>query len=59
MDQYDQRADSAEQCVKLLCSEEEPLIRSAITYVIAGEVDEAQMYTSSTGGSENTVFNAF
>ena len=41
--QYDQRADSAEQCVKLLCSEEEPLIRSAITYVIAGEVDEAQM----------------
>lgn len=32
--QFDQRADSAEQCVKLLNENEEPIIRSAITYVI-------------------------
>ena len=41
--QYDQRADSAEQCVKLLNENEQPVIRSATTYVIAGEVNEAQM----------------
>lgn len=34
--QFDQRADSAEQCVKLLNEEEEPVIRSATTYVIDG-----------------------
>ena len=32
--QFDQRADSAEQCVKLLKEDEEPVIRSATTYVI-------------------------
>ena len=32
--QFDQRADSAEQCVKLLNEEEAPLIRTAVTYVI-------------------------
>ncbi|MCM1106322.1 MAG: phosphoribosylformylglycinamidine synthase [Blautia sp.] len=36
--QFDQRADSAEQCVKLLNEEEEPIIRSATTYVIYGEL---------------------
>ncbi len=41
--QFDQRADSAEQCVKLLNEDEEPIIRSATTYVIEGEVDEAQL----------------
>ncbi len=41
--QYDQRADSAEQCVKLLNGEEEPKVRSATTYVIEGEVDDAQL----------------
>ena len=34
--QFDQRADSAEQCMKLLNEEEEPIIRSATTYVIEG-----------------------
>ena len=34
--QFDQRADSAEQCVKLLSEEEEPVIRSATTYVVSG-----------------------
>ncbi len=40
--QFDQRADSAEQCVKLLNENEEPIIRSATTYVIEGEVSEEQ-----------------
>lgn len=41
--QFDQRADSAEQCVKLLNENEEPIIRSATTYVIEGEIDDAQL----------------
>ena len=40
--QFDQRADSAEQCVKLLNENEEPIIRSAITYVIEGDITEEQ-----------------
>ena len=40
--QFDQRADSAVQCVRLLNEEEEPIIRSATTYVIEGEIDEEQ-----------------
>ncbi len=41
--QFDQRADSAEQCVKLLNENEEPVIRSATTYIIEGTVDAEQM----------------
>ena len=40
--QFDQRADSAEQCVKLLSEDEEPVIRSATTYVIQGSLTEEQ-----------------
>ena len=40
--QFDQRADSAEQCVKLLNETEEPIIRSATTYVIEGEITEEE-----------------
>ncbi len=36
--QFDQRADSAEQCVKLLNEKENPVIRSATTYVFEGEI---------------------
>ncbi len=36
--QFDQRADSAEQCVKLLNEKENPIIRSATTYVIQGTI---------------------
>ncbi|MBP3677835.1 MAG: phosphoribosylformylglycinamidine synthase, partial [Agathobacter sp.] len=38
--QYDQRADSAEQCIKLLKETEEPIIRCATTYVIEGALTE-------------------
>ena len=40
--QFDQRADSAVQCVKFLNEEEEPVIRSATTYVIEGEVSDEE-----------------
>ncbi len=41
--QFDQRADSAEQCVKLLKEDEEPVIKTATVYVIEGTLtaDEA------------------
>ncbi len=41
--QFDQRADSAEQCVKLLDEEEDPIIRTATTYVLTGELTEEQL----------------
>ncbi|MCD7819025.1 MAG: phosphoribosylformylglycinamidine synthase [Lachnospiraceae bacterium] len=40
--QFDQRADSAEQCVKFLNEEEEPIIRSATIYVVSGELTEKE-----------------
>ena len=40
--QFDQRADSAEQCVKLLNETEEPIIRTATTYVVEGEINDSQ-----------------
>ncbi len=41
--QFDQRADSAEQCVKLLKEDEEPVIKSATTYVISGTLSGEQI----------------
>lgn len=40
--QFDQRADSAEQCVQFIKEEENPVIRTAVTYVIEGTVTEAE-----------------
>lgn len=40
--QFDQRADSAQQCVKLLSSDEEPVIRSATTYVLTGNISDEE-----------------
>ncbi len=40
--QFDQRADSAEQCIKLLNETEEPVIKSATTYVISGDITKEQ-----------------
>ena len=37
--QFDQRADSAEQCIKLLDEESEPIIRSATTYIIIADMN--------------------
>ena len=38
--QFDQRADSAVQCVKFLKEDEDPVIRSATTYVIEGKITD-------------------
>ena len=43
--QFDQRADSAEQCVKLLNDSSEPIIRSGITYVISGTLTDEDKKT--------------
>lgn len=40
--QFDQRADSAEQCVKFLNENELPVIRTATTYVICGTLTGEQ-----------------
>ncbi|MGI6095502.1 MAG: phosphoribosylformylglycinamidine synthase [Lachnospiraceae bacterium] len=40
--QFDQRADSAVQCVKFLKEDEEPIIQSATTYVIEGDISEEE-----------------
>ncbi len=41
--QFDQRADSAEQCVKFFDENELPVIKSATTYVIAGDLTEEEL----------------
>ena len=40
--QFDQRADSAEQCVKFLKEDEEPIIKTAVTYLITGDVSDEE-----------------
>ena len=37
--QFDQRADSAEQCVQFIKEDEKPVIRTATTYIIHGKGD--------------------
>ena len=41
--QYDQRADSAVQCVQFLNAEENPTIQTAITYVLEGNVSDDEL----------------
>ncbi|BBF41478.1 phosphoribosylformylglycinamidine synthase, synthetase subunit [Lachnospiraceae bacterium KM106-2] len=57
--QFDQRADSAEQCVRLLNESEEPVIRSATTYVLNGtmtaeECDRIKAYCINPVDSRET-----
>ena len=40
--QFDQRADSAVQCVKFLNEDENPEIKTATTYVLVGDITEEQ-----------------
>ena len=39
--QFDQRADSAEQCIRFLNEKETPVVRSATTYMILGKISDA------------------
>ncbi len=40
--QFDQRADSAVQCVQFIKEDEQPVIKTATTYVIEGEITEEE-----------------
>ncbi|MDY5968759.1 MAG: phosphoribosylformylglycinamidine synthase, partial [Bacteroidales bacterium] len=40
--QFDQRADSARQCIELICEGEKPIVKTATTYVIEGSLSEEQ-----------------
>ena len=40
--QFDQRADSAVQCIRFLKEDEEPIIRTAVTYVIEGRISDKE-----------------
>ena len=50
--QFDQRADSAVQCVQFIREDEKPVIRTATTYVIEGDLTDEQFeavrHTAST-----------
>ena len=41
--QFDQRADSASQCIQLISQGERPLVRTAKVYMLFGAVDEAAL----------------
>ena len=41
--QFDQRADSAVQCIKLLKEDEEPVIKTAVIYAIEGNLTEDEL----------------
>ena len=40
--QFDQRADSAEQCIRFINEDEAPVVRMATTYVIEGGISDAE-----------------
>ncbi len=41
--QFDQRADSAQQCIRFLREDEDPIVRSATTYVVLGDVSSEEL----------------
>ncbi len=41
--QFDQRADSAVQCIRFLKEDEEPVIRTAVTYMILGDITAEEL----------------
>ena len=54
--QFDQRADSAEQCVRFIREDETPVIRTAVTYVIEGEISDASISSSFNQGKSIVSF---
>ena len=40
--QFDQRADSAEQCIQFIKEDEKPVIRTATTYVVEGTITDEE-----------------
>ena len=41
--QFDQRADSAEQCVRFIDGDEKPVIKTAVTYMLIGNVSDEEL----------------
>ena len=41
--QFDQRADSAVQCIQFLKEDEQPIIKTAVTYVLEGSVTDEEL----------------
>jgi phosphoribosylformylglycinamidine synthase len=41
--QFDQRADSAEQCVRFIKGDEKPVIKTAVTYMLIGNVSDEEL----------------
>ena len=41
--QFDQRADSAEQCIRFLKGDEAPVVRTAVTYMLTGNLPEDEL----------------
>ncbi|WP_026653467.1 phosphoribosylformylglycinamidine synthase [Butyrivibrio proteoclasticus] len=41
--QFDQRADSAVQCVRFIKGDEEPVIKTAVTYMLIGNVSDEEV----------------
>ena len=41
--QFDQRADSAEQCLRFINETEQPVVRTATTYLIVGDVSDGDL----------------
>ena len=41
--QFDQRADSAMQCVRFIKGDEEPVIKTAVTYMLIGNVTDEEL----------------
>ena len=41
--QFDQRADSAAQCIQIISQGERPIIRTAKVYLLGGELNDAQL----------------
>ncbi len=40
--QYDQRADSAVQCIQFLKEDEMPIVKTAVTYIVVGAITEEE-----------------
>ncbi len=41
--QFDQRADSAAQCIRFIKGDEDPIVKSAVTYMLIGDITEDEL----------------
>ena len=56
--QFDQRADSAVQCVQFLNENENPTINTAVTYLIRGQISDAQFEQTSSRAAQAAALRA-